>query len=631
MDALYLVGDPKQSIYRFRKADVYTYFEARNLLGKEALFCLDTNYRSTASLVGSLNALFARDWLHLPKIGETIPCPPVHSKAAAHCISFDDGKGALHVLIGNEGSFESCFLPYAVREINLLFETIGSYGAFAILVKDRFQGEAALNALQSNGIPAIARSSVALGTTVAFQAIYELFSSLGSFKNPSKQRLAEAGPFAFLCSLQSRLQLEETGLISFCRQLVQPEFDKDFTRDLKQIVEELLIWESREGFSFQGLLRFLEELKELDPDEGGRRHLDTEEDAVQILTMHASKGLEFEVVFALGLSTGHQRGVKEEEEEIDAEKFRQLYVAMTRAKTRLYISMTSLKKNRGSASPMELFCNLLEAQEGPILPLLERLSQKESITYEQLADVIECTVHSPSSLSTNQTADPLPSAPSIEPRFLQSFTSLAQPKEAHKKEAPQIRCDLYTPHTIPRGPETGVAIHQIFEDIFKSPHAIWKNPSAISALIDVQLATSPLLPWAEAIKEMVDRTLKLPIASSFCLLDLDPLHLQTEMEFLFFHSPNYVLGFIDLAFFHKGKLYFVDWKTNWLGNDDAAYACVKEAMAEHDYWLQARLYTEALRRHVKQFYNEPFEEIFGGAIYLFVRGGGMCHFNPESV
>jgi exodeoxyribonuclease V beta subunit len=75
----------------------------------------------------------------------------------------------------------------------------------------------------------------------------------------------------------------------------------------------------------------------------------------------------------------------------------------------------------------------------------------------------------------------------------------------------------------------------------------------------------------------------------------------------------------------------VDWKTNWLGNDDAAYTCVKDAMSEHDYWLQARLYTEALRRHVKQFYNEPFEEIFGGAIYLFVRGGGMCHFNPESV
>src|SRR5690606_27148022 len=44
--SIFLVGDPKQSIYRFRKADVYTYFSAKNLLGDDHVYYLDTNYRS---------------------------------------------------------------------------------------------------------------------------------------------------------------------------------------------------------------------------------------------------------------------------------------------------------------------------------------------------------------------------------------------------------------------------------------------------------------------------------------------------------------------------------------------------------------------------------------------------------
>ncbi|HSX26594.1 MAG TPA: UvrD-helicase domain-containing protein, partial [Chlamydiales bacterium] len=71
--AFYLVGDPKQSIYRFRNADVYTYIQARDFLGEENLYHLDTNFRSSKKLIGALNALFARDWLTLPKVNRTLP------------------------------------------------------------------------------------------------------------------------------------------------------------------------------------------------------------------------------------------------------------------------------------------------------------------------------------------------------------------------------------------------------------------------------------------------------------------------------------------------------------------------------------------------------------------------------
>src|SRR5690606_15460837 len=77
LQALYLVGDPKQSIYRFRKADIYTYLAARVTLGEENAYVLDTNYRSSKSLVSALNALFERPFLYLPKLKEILPFYPV--------------------------------------------------------------------------------------------------------------------------------------------------------------------------------------------------------------------------------------------------------------------------------------------------------------------------------------------------------------------------------------------------------------------------------------------------------------------------------------------------------------------------------------------------------------------------
>src|SRR5438105_10454959 len=66
VQALYLVGDPKQSIYRFRNADVYTYLKAKDFLGPDNVYHLDTNYRSSPQLVSALNALFSNRSIPLP-------------------------------------------------------------------------------------------------------------------------------------------------------------------------------------------------------------------------------------------------------------------------------------------------------------------------------------------------------------------------------------------------------------------------------------------------------------------------------------------------------------------------------------------------------------------------------------
>lgn len=61
----YIIGDPKQAIYRFRGADIYCYIRAREEVkrigGANSIYKLDTNYRSDSDLVTAVNYLFAKD------------------------------------------------------------------------------------------------------------------------------------------------------------------------------------------------------------------------------------------------------------------------------------------------------------------------------------------------------------------------------------------------------------------------------------------------------------------------------------------------------------------------------------------------------------------------------------------
>jgi exodeoxyribonuclease V beta subunit len=57
---LYMIGDPKQAIYSFRGADIFTYLQAGKLLDENSRFTLNTNWRSQSDLVAGTNELFSR-------------------------------------------------------------------------------------------------------------------------------------------------------------------------------------------------------------------------------------------------------------------------------------------------------------------------------------------------------------------------------------------------------------------------------------------------------------------------------------------------------------------------------------------------------------------------------------------
>ncbi len=345
--------------------------------------------------------------------------------------------------------------------------------------------------------------------------------------------------------------------------------------------------------------------------------METDPDAVQVMTLHVSKGLEFDVVFALGLVS---RTLENEDvEESDAEKLRQLYVAMTRAKRRLYVPLPPPKKEAklGTHSPMELFCGHLD-KEGSLVKTLESFSQKVSLTYEQF----QIPFLTPFPPKSNPVPFSAPPKVFFEPFYLSSFTSLAKPKDAARKET-EIS-EGYSLHTMPRGAETGILIHKLFEKLLSTS---LRDPAKMEKIVQESLRASPLSLWEKPILEMVHKTLSFPLQAQgefFSLSGLNPREIQVEMEFVFSESPHFIKGFIDLVFLHQNKIYFLDWKTNWLGNDDAAYTpdLLKLAMSSSDYELQAALYTEAICRHFKGFE-------FGGAFYFFLRGISPLFFCPN--
>ncbi len=73
--ALLLIGDPKQAIYAFRGADIFTYIKARHEVSD--LYTLDTNWRSSPSMIASVNTLFSQ--VENPFLFRQIPFLPVKS------------------------------------------------------------------------------------------------------------------------------------------------------------------------------------------------------------------------------------------------------------------------------------------------------------------------------------------------------------------------------------------------------------------------------------------------------------------------------------------------------------------------------------------------------------------------
>jgi exodeoxyribonuclease V beta subunit len=677
---LILVGDPKQSIYGFRQADIYTYQSAANSLGSEALRSLDTNFRSTAPLIGALNALFDANytpgWIPLPKTSSTMTYQPVKVGRLD-----EQDEGGLIVQIADLE--EDLYLAIA----NTIIEKKLSLHSTAILVKDRFQASKIAKILQDAHIPFVLQKQELLTKTEAWNDWLTILTAIQQPKNRSLVKCALGTTLIGFTHLEIRNLDDEDKLFFYMEQFIalkkcwfekglssvsekinsQLIFKSDgnsphhpqalttnekhlslrnrllmcnggdlYLHHLEQIQDILMEEESKDRLSPQELISRAKELQDLSSEEDNRllSIQDHVQEGVRILTIHLSKGLEFETVFTPGIL---QKGSFRDElvplgspqskfvpflsksdplvqsylEEYDAEKMRQLYVALTRAKKWLYLPFISSGDKvckHGDASPIQLFfarmgrplhlnsqalyetINSLSAKE------IERVLPKHSAITTQHIKTENLKTYISKKQERPITTPTIPTIPG-HATFIDSFTSLSLGHTKNSSQQPPRTESRKDP--IPAGTETGIILHKIFEYIdFTDPKPL---PYIQGTILE---------PWSAEIESLVLSATCYQFPEGFSLADIPIENQFREMEFLYPSPSGYIKGVIDLIFCYNDKIHILDWKSNLL--HDYTNTSLQESMEQHNYFLQAKLYKEAALRY--------FGDLPIIIDYFFVRG-----------
>ena len=607
---VYLVGDPKQSIYGFRSADIYTYMNAAQALGEESKAYLDTNFRSSPPLITALNDLFTKrpDWIALPSLPGALQY--LNVKAGRAEATLDESPLVFFGIkgeIGRERNFpthsleEERLFPYIAREIIRLSDRV-PFDQMAVLIKDRYHAQRLQSHLNLWKIPSAIKRTFNLAESRGFLEM-ELF--LNALLDPTCESGVKAGmrccdqnPFYHLRGL-----FRDKGFAVAFRTYLEDHLeihgDLQLRREFIQTAELLMEYPKE---SPSALLSILGELKRESPEIDSRLKLRGEEGEAQvaIMTTFASKGLEFDVVFALAMAYRHREPLNTEQR---AEQMRQLYVAFTRAREKLYIPFaieTAGKGRKLAPSPIEEFFDY----------------DPESIDWIEPMPI--CPYRS--QLETFQIAPPPQIEISFEKPFITSFSAMAKIRGQSPLGNRFSAQDLSkkTPHTLPLGSETGTVIHEAFERYF------FNRELPLDQIAFETLRGTHLEGWNETISKILNQTLSLELMPNFSLLDLSAGDFFAEMEFLFPEGDHFVKGFADLIFKRGETFYVLDWKTNWVGPANANYTqdALYTVMKEHDYFLQANLYGEAVMRYVKRLYKKSR---YGGAYYIFVRGNQVVH------
>lgn len=343
-----MIGDPKQAIYAFRGADIFTYIKAKDWISKQRHFTLATNWRSAPKLIQGINQLFEssnKGFLFEEKIpfypvqagrdiaGLTISGEAVQSLDFQHLCNDQDlpisASDASIQLAKATASQISKWLHLAQSEQALIQERAITAADFCILVRNRDEAQLVKNALSAVNVASVflARKSV-----FATQIAVDVFRLLKALNKPSDERLLKAALMSELfcfdaqqldnlfndeANWQEVLELcfywhqtwQKHGLIRAINQVLQ-HFDVEqrliahqvdglrCVTDLRHLVE-LLQQQSLQLVGEAQLIHWFESCL-LEPDhnnENQQMRLENDANLVQIITLHSSKGLEFSLVF----------------------------------------------------------------------------------------------------------------------------------------------------------------------------------------------------------------------------------------------------------------------------------------------------------------------------------------------
>ena len=430
---LFVVGDAKQSIYRFRGADVVVFREERQRIDREGLArSLATSYRAHPRLLAALNAMLApilgadedpaRPWVEPFEPLTAVERPPRLPDLAAYV--------ELHLALGTkgDGALDRAADAVAQRLITLIEGDQGDlgYGDVAILCRATSAFESYENALERAGVPFLTVAGKGFYQRPEVRSLLVLLRAsadphddvalVGTMRAPvfglsdlALYRLARGRPHDRYASWWDYLRSDDVPRLQREGRRLERALDRiegwhrlagrahvadllqrilldthyqaallaaGQRRAARNVAKLLADARASELVGVGEFLEYVESLRDVGAREGEARP--TSEGAVQLMTVHGAKGLEFPVVVLGDLAhQGHgpsglllddqlgpvcklashdvepaayTRAKAREQDQIDAEDRRLLYVAATRAEELLILSGTASVTKKGAPS-----------------------------------------------------------------------------------------------------------------------------------------------------------------------------------------------------------------------------------------------------------------------------------------
>jgi len=324
-----VVGDFSQSIYSWRGANIQNLESFKQDFPETKTFYLEENYRSTQNILDFAYKVISKNQTH--------PVLELFTKNL---------KG--EEIIFQEANTEQDEAVFIAEEIER--ELINhTYSDFAVLYRTNAQSRIIEEAFLHYGIPYIL-----IGGTRFYERkeIKDVLSYLrlliNSTESVSTERIQKLGKKRWQEFKEAYEELKSEVLELNTNDLIEkvfekthyldfydPENEEDYSR-LENIKELKSV-----ALNFPKLENFLEQVALVESEYFEKEKLNKNKEGAKLMTLHQAKGLEFAVVFIVGVEEGilpHSRSV---EDNFQLEEERRLfYVGITRAKEKLFITFT---------------------------------------------------------------------------------------------------------------------------------------------------------------------------------------------------------------------------------------------------------------------------------------------------
>ncbi len=755
---LLLIGDPKQAIYRFRGGDIHTYHAAARDAGNNR-HTLRENWRSDAALIAAANSVF--NGVTDPFLVDFIRFEPAQfpptKDTSAHWLASDaplivwrlpdriekDKRKAW-----TTPAFAERILAEVAAEIRAILSTAREKDvgipSIAVLVKSNREAEQAARQLAQWNIACDYLSAASVYASNEAIEIERLLAALDAPADSARVRAALAtellgfdlqdllagrddldlweAQLAQIASLRQRwLDAGAYATIAHCVQLAAerllPRWDGRRRVTNLLHLAELLQHESARRSTPAELLHWLGQ-RRIEADEkrgaGNAEALRPADDpgAVQVLTVHRSKGLQYDVVFApfamgtfwkalenredadeavawhaddelridIGGPQWKTHALAQRDEQF-AESLRLAYVAITRARHRVWLAWAWANTPKNSTSltgPLAWLWFRDDAIERPdqlvqLKDQPDRIDKGLEALVERSGERVRIQTIKVESPDVERLADDAVTRDLVVAEFSgrieRGLETLSYSRLfGGSQHAPLADHDEFEPPLAavsvvavedpvpqwPRGPAFGVCVHQVFEDVAFAELANTGTHADLARICADHGYAGDEVETIAAITRAGVRSELIP-GSGLRLMDLGEGESLAELEFLFplggsrldaFEQrltawPDYaraagelvtrrssvrglMTGFVDLTLRWQGRYYVLDYKTNLLGPARADYATERlpAAIRAHDYDLQYLIYLVALQRFLRSRLGDQYdyERHIGGALYLFVRG-----------